>query len=107
MIVTTAAEVEGRAIADYLGLVRGIVVRVPTRRQRIRGRAETFWDGGSNPFFLEVAEGAREDAYAELVKHAEGLGADAVVGARYETTPFMADGVSEVLVYGTAVRLAP
>ena len=106
MIVTTGNEVDGRAVADYLGVVRGIIVRCPTRRQRIRGLTDALVEGGKNRYFLEVAEGARDDAYAEMVKHAKSLGADAVIATRYETTPF-AEGVSEVLVYGTAVRLAP
>jgi uncharacterized protein YbjQ (UPF0145 family) len=106
MIVTTTSEVQGRAIADYLGIVRGIVVRFPTRRQRIRGSFEARFEGGNNPYFLEVAEAARNDAYAEVIKHAESLGADAVIGTRYQTTRFGSQGATEVLVYGTAVRLA-
>jgi uncharacterized protein YbjQ (UPF0145 family) len=106
MIVTTSNEVDGRAIVEYLGVVRGIVVRVPTRRQRIRGRTEALMEGGNNRYFLEVVEAAREDAYSEMVKHAESLGADAVIGTRYQTTPFAPEGVSEVLAYGTAVRLS-
>jgi uncharacterized protein YbjQ (UPF0145 family) len=105
VIVTTGNDVEGRRIADYLGVVRGIVVRVPTRRQRIRGITEALMEGGNNPYFLEVAEAVRLDAHAEMVKHAETLGADAVIATRYETTPFAKEGVTEVLVYGTAVRL--
>jgi uncharacterized protein YbjQ (UPF0145 family) len=105
MIVTTGTAIDGREIADYLGVVRGIVVRVPTRRQRIRGTTEALMEGGNNPYFLEVAEAARADAYAEMVKHAESLAADAVIATRYQTTRFAPEGVSEVLVYGTAVRL--
>lgn len=105
MIVTTGNTVDGRAIADYLAVVRGIIVRVPTRRQRIRGTTDALMEGGNNRYFLEVFEAAREDAYSEMVKHAESLGADAVIATRYQTTPFAPGGVSEVLVYGTAVRL--
>jgi uncharacterized protein YbjQ (UPF0145 family) len=109
-IVTTASEVEGRTIADYLGVVRGIVVRVPTRRQRIRG-LNLRWDpweeeGRDNPYFFEVAEAARQDAFAAMMAHAESLGADAVIATRYQTTPFAREGVTEVIAYGTAVRLA-
>jgi uncharacterized protein YbjQ (UPF0145 family) len=57
--------------------------------------------------FQEVAEAAREDAHSEMLKHAASLGADAVIATRYQTTPFASEGVSEVLVYGTAVRLVP
>lgn len=105
MIVTTSSEVAGRAIAGYLGVVRGLVVRVPTRRQRIRGRTEALMEGGNNRYFLEVVEAAREDATSEMSKHAESMGADAVIATRYQTTRFAPDGVSEVLAYGTAVRL--
>jgi len=105
MIVTTSNEVDGRTIAAYLGIVRGIVVQVPTRRQRIRGRADTLLDGGNNRYFLEVLEAAREDAYEGMVKHALTLMADAVIAARYQTTPFAGVGVTEVLAYGTAVCL--
>jgi hypothetical protein len=54
MIVTTGSEVDGRAIADYLGVVRGLVVWAPTRRQRIRGRADARWEGGNNRFFWKL-----------------------------------------------------
>jgi uncharacterized protein YbjQ (UPF0145 family) len=106
VIVTTGNAVDGRIIAEYLGVVRGIVVRVPTRRQLTRGQTEALLEGGNNLYFLEVVEAAREDAYAEMLKHAESLHADAVIGARYQTTPYAGQGVSEVLAYGTAVRLA-
>jgi uncharacterized protein YbjQ (UPF0145 family) len=106
VIVTTGNEVEGRPIAEYLGIVRGIVVRVPTRRQRIRGSFEATFEGGNVAEYVEVCEAAREDAYALLVEHATALGADAVVATRYQATPFsQSKGTSEVLVYGTAVRL--
>jgi uncharacterized protein YbjQ (UPF0145 family) len=107
MIVTTGNEVVGRSIADYLGVVRGIVVWVPTRRQRIRGAAFAMVEGGNNPYFLEVVEAARESAHSEMLKHAESLGADAVIAMRNQTTPFGKAGTREVLAYGTAVRLVP
>ena len=107
MIVTTANEIGGRTIADYLGVVRGICVQVPTRRQRIRGETDAVLEGGNNRYFLEVVEAAREAATAEMLKRAEALDADAVIAMRYQMTPFAAQGVSEVLAYGTAVRLRP
>jgi uncharacterized protein YbjQ (UPF0145 family) len=105
VIVTTGAVVEGNAIAEYLGVVRGVVVRVPTRRQRIRGTFEPFFEGGSNPYFLEVATAVRDDAYEAMLEHARGIGADAVIGVRCQTTPFALEGVTESLAYGTAVKL--
>ena len=107
MIVTTANEVAGRPISGYLGVVRGIVVRAPTQRQINRGRTYALLEEGNNPYFLEVVEAAREEACAEMSKHAESLGADAVIAMRYHATPFKAGGVNEVLAYGTAVRLVP
>lgn len=105
MIVTTGAVVEGSAIAAYLGVVRGVVVRVPTRRQRIRGATEALVEGGRNPYFLEVATAVRDDAYAAMLEHARGIGADAVICVRCETTPLSPGGVTEGLAYGTAVKL--
>ncbi|HEY6460226.1 MAG TPA: heavy metal-binding domain-containing protein [Polyangiaceae bacterium] len=106
MIVTSGSDVAGHAVSEYLGVVRGIVVCVPTRRQRIRGTTDAFVEGGDNRYFLEVAVAVRDDAWAAMVKHAESLGADAVIGARWQTTPFAREGVTEGLAYGTAVRLA-
>jgi uncharacterized protein YbjQ (UPF0145 family) len=107
MIVTTANEICGRTIADYLGIVRGIAVQIPTRRQRIRGKTDALLEGGNNRYFVEVVEAAREAASAEMLNHAEALRADAVIAIRYQVTPFAKQGVSEVLAYGTAVRLRP
>ena len=106
MIVTTGNDVAGYVVCEYLGVVRGIVVRVPTRRQRMRGETEALTEGGGNRYFLEVAVAVRDDAWAEMVKHAESLGADAVIAVRWEATPFAREGVTEGLAYGTAVRLA-
>ena len=57
MIVTSGNGVDGRVVADYLGVVRGVVVRVPTRRQRIRGATEALMEGGNNRYFLERPRG--------------------------------------------------
>jgi len=108
VIVTTGGAVEGRRIVDYLGIVRGIVVRAPTRRQRIRGSYQARYEGGNVVEYVVLCEAARKDAFERLVEHATGLGADAVIATRYQTTPFaQKDMTSEVLVYGTAVRLEP
>jgi uncharacterized protein YbjQ (UPF0145 family) len=109
VIVTTGGAVEGRRIVDYLGVVRGIAVRAPTRRQRIRGSFQVAFEGGGNIVEYRVlCEAARKDAFDRMVEHATELGADAVIATRYQTTPFaQRDMTSEVLVYGTAVRLEP
>jgi uncharacterized protein YbjQ (UPF0145 family) len=104
MIVTTGNEVAGHAIAGYLGIVRGIVVRSPSIAQGFLGGLQQVVGGNIEPY-AEVCEAAREDAYQRMVRHARERGADAVIGVRYDATEF-AEGVTEVLAYGTAVTLA-
>jgi uncharacterized protein YbjQ (UPF0145 family) len=104
MIVTTGNEVAGRSIAGYIGIVRGIVVRSPSIGQGILGGLKTII-GGNIESYAEVCEDAREEAYERMVKHAEEHGANAVIAFRYDATEF-AQGVTEVLAYGTAVKLS-
>jgi len=104
VIVTTGNNVDGRTIADYLGVVRGIVVRAPSLGQGFRGGLQQFL-GGNIEAYAEVCEAAREEAYQRMAKHAREKGADAVIAMRYDATEFAA-GVTEVLVYGTAVKLS-
>jgi uncharacterized protein YbjQ (UPF0145 family) len=103
MIVTTGNEVAGRAIAEYIGIVRGIVVRSPSIAQGFLGGLKQIV-GGNIEAYAEVCETARQDAYRRMVRHAEDKGADAIIGMRYDATEF-AQGVTEVLAYGTAVTL--
>lgn len=103
MIVTTGNEVAGRQIVDYLGVVRGIVVRSPNIAQGILGGLNQVF-GGNIAAYAEVCEQARLDAYELMVAHAEQMGADAIIGMRYDATEFT-ESVTEVLAYGTAVRL--
>jgi uncharacterized protein YbjQ (UPF0145 family) len=104
MIITTGNDVAGRSIAAYLGVVRGIVVRSPTIGQGIMGGLKTIV-GGNNETYAGICETARKDAYNRMTEHAKSLGANAIIGMRYDATEF-ADGVTEVLAYGTAVKLA-
>jgi uncharacterized protein YbjQ (UPF0145 family) len=104
MIVTTGNEVAGRSIARYMGVVRGIVVRSPSITQGFLGGLKQIV-GGNIESYAKVCEAAREDAYLRMVEHAEERGADAVIGMRYDATEF-AQGVTEVLAYGTAVKLS-
>ncbi len=103
IVVTTGNSLEGYEIASYLGIVRGIVVRAQTITQGIRGALSSIL-GGNIRAFEEVCEQARSDAYARMVEHAAERGADAIVAMRYDATEF-AQGVTEVLAYGTAVKL--
>jgi uncharacterized protein YbjQ (UPF0145 family) len=104
MIVTTGNEVSDRSIAKYLGVVRGIVVRSPTIGQGLMGGLKQII-GGNIAAYAEVCEAARSEAYERMVAHAAEMGADAILGMRYDATEFT-QGSTEVLAYGTAVRLA-
>src|SRR5205823_8390633 len=104
MIVTTGNEVSGHSIAGYLGIVRGIVVRSPSIAQGFLGGLKKIV-GGNIESYAEVCEAAREEAYERMVRHAQEKGADAVIAVRYDATEF-SQGATEVLAYGTAVKLA-
>jgi uncharacterized protein YbjQ (UPF0145 family) len=103
MIVTTGNEVAGHTITSYLGLVRGIVVRSPTIGQGFLGGLKQIV-GGNIESYAEVCETARQEALDRMVEHAEEMGANAVVAMRYDATEF-SQGVTEVLAYGTAVKI--
>jgi uncharacterized protein YbjQ (UPF0145 family) len=103
--VTTADRIDGYSVEENLGIVRGIVVRAQTIGQGIRGAFTSIF-GGNIAAYQEVCEQAREDAYNLMVQHAEERGANAILAMRYDATEF-SHGVTEVLAYGTAVRLRP
>ena len=103
MIVTSGNEVTGHSISKYAGIVRGIVVRSPNIAQGLLGGLKQIV-GGNIESYAQVCEVAREEAYQRMVQHAQEMGADAVIGMRYDATEF-AQGVTEVLAYGTAVKL--
>src|SRR5262245_29150417 len=103
--VTTGNSFEGHSVFEYLGVVRGIVVRAQTIGQGIRGGLASIL-GGNVKAYEEVCEAARQQAFERMVNHAVDIGADAVVCMRYDATEF-SPGVTEVLAYGTAVKLAP
>jgi uncharacterized protein YbjQ (UPF0145 family) len=103
MIVTSGNDVAGHNIARYLGVVRGIVVRSPNIAQGLLGGLKQLV-GGNIESYARVCEAAREDAFQRMVQHAQERGADAIIGMRYDATEF-AQGVTEVLAYGTAVKL--
>lgn len=103
IVVTTGNEVAGYRITHYLGIVRGIVVRSPSIGQGFVGAFKQL-AGGNISEYAQVCEAARHDAYVHLMQHAEALGAHAIVGMRYDATEFT-QGATEVLAYGTAVRI--
>jgi len=103
MIATTGNDISGRTINSYLGVVRGIVVRSPNIAQGLMGGLKQVV-GGNIESYATVCEKARQEAFDRMVKHATEIGAEAVIAVRYDATEF-APGVTEVLAYGTAVKL--
>ena len=105
MAITTTFTIEGYRISRYLGVVRGIIVRAPTIAQGIVGGLKSII-GGRIGAYTEMCEQARQQAYELLVDHARALGANAIVGLRYDASD-VAKGATEVLCYGTAVVIEP
>ena len=101
MHVTTTFAIEGFRIKEYKGLVRGIIVRSPTIPQGIVGGLKNII-GGKIGAYTEMCEQTRDQAYREMIKHAEDLGANAIVGIRYDASEVVTQS-TEVLCYGTAV----
>jgi uncharacterized protein YbjQ (UPF0145 family) len=101
--VTTAFELPGVRIKRSLGVVRGIVVRSRSIVGTIGAGLQTIV-GGNISLFSKLCEKTREDAFDLMIQHANDLGANAIVGARYDATEIM-QGVTEVLAYGTAVEI--
>jgi uncharacterized protein YbjQ (UPF0145 family) len=103
IVVTTTNDVAGHRITEYLGVVRGIVVRSPNIGQSVVGALKQLV-GGNISQYVDVCEAARHEAYMHMVQHAEAMGAHAIVAMRYDATEFI-QGATEVLAYGTAVRM--
>jgi uncharacterized protein YbjQ (UPF0145 family) len=104
VLVSTTQEVDGYRVAHYLGIVRGIVVRSPSIGAGIMGSLKAL-GGGNIEEFTKVCEEARHEAFEQMLANAHELGADAILAMRYDATEFM-QGATEVLAYGTAVKLA-
>src|SRR6476659_1044379 len=104
MIVTTGFDVEGKQVVEYLGVVRGIVVRATGIGRGIVGGLKSIV-GGNIEEWSVVCEAARREAFNRMVQHALEIGADAVIAMRYDATEFGQGGTTEVLAYGTAVKL--
>src|SRR5579862_3547367 len=103
LIVTTSNDIEGYQVTQVLGVVRGIVVRAQSITQGIRGAFASIM-GGNITAYEEVCEAARQHAYDRLIQHAREHGANAVIAMRYDATEFQ-QGITEVVAYGTAVRI--
>jgi len=105
MILSTTFEVHGRQVAQQLGLVRGNVVRSRFIGRDLVAGLRMIVGGEIHEYTKLLAE-SREQALDRMVEQARGLGADAVVGVRFETTDAGQGQATEVLAYGTAVKLA-
>jgi len=104
-MVTTAFTLDGFRIVRTLGVVRGITVRSRSIFGTLGGTFQTIV-GGNITAFTKLCETTRAEAFEILVQHASEIGANAIIGMRYDATEIMS-GVSEVLAYGTAVIVEP
>lgn len=100
-LVTTAFTLDGYRIVRNLGLVRGITVRSRSIIGTVGAGLQTIF-GGNISLLQELCEKTRLEAYSIMLQHAQELGANAVIGMRYDANEVMS-GVTEVLAYGTAV----
>lgn len=103
--VTTTFDLAGYRVRRNIGVVRGIVVRSRSIVGTLGASLQTMI-GGNISLFSELCEKTRQDAFDLMLQHAAALGANAVLGARYDATEIM-QGVTEVLAYGTAVEVEP
>lgn len=103
--VTTGFGFDGYKVVRNIGVVRGLTVRSRSALGNIGASFQTLL-GGNITIYTELAEHARQEAYDLLIQHASAMGANAVIGMRYDANEIM-PGVTEVLAYGTAVQIAP
>lgn len=101
--VSTTFDVKGYRITEQLGVVRGITVRSRSLLGNIGGGIQSLF-GGNITIYTELCETARREAYREMILHADSMGANAIIGVRYDANEVM-NGITEVLCYGTAVKI--
>ena len=104
-MATTAFELPNFRVTQNLGVVRGIVVRSRNVFATIGASFQTLV-GGNITLWTNMCEETRRDAFEIMIQHASEIGANAIIGMRYDATEFT-QGTTEVLAYGTAVRIAP
>ncbi len=104
-MVTTAFTLDGYAIERNLGIVRGIIVRSRSVFGTLGASLQTLV-GGDITLFTNLCEETRAHAFQRMAEHAAQMGANAIIGVRYDATDIM-QGVTEVLCYGTAVTVKP
>jgi len=100
-LITTGNELAGYRIVKNLGIVRGITVRSRSIAGNFAGGIISLF-GGKNSIYTELCEQTRQEAYAFMVRDAERIGANAIIGMRYDANEVM-QGITEVLSYGTGV----
>lgn len=100
-LITTANDLEGYKVVKHLGVIRGITVRSRSVVGNFAGGIQSLF-GGRLSVYVELCENARQEAYHLMIQHAQAIGANAIVGMRYDANEVM-QGITEVLAYGTAV----
>lgn len=103
-MVTTSLTLDGYQIVQTIGVVRGLICRSRSVVGNFFASLQTLF-GGDITLYTELCEQARADAFARMVEHASELGGNAVIGVRYDATEVIS-GVTEVLCYGTAVKVS-
>jgi uncharacterized protein YbjQ (UPF0145 family) len=101
LLITTAFELPGQRVVRNLGIVRGIIVRSRSIIGNFGAAIQSLF-GGNITLYTNLCERARADAFEAMKEHAMELGANAIIGMRYDATE-IASGITEVLAYGTAV----
>ena len=102
-LVSTANEIPGYRITENLGIARGITVRSRNVFANIGAGFQTLV-GGNITIYTELCEKTRQEAFSLMLKHAQSIGANGIVAFRYDANEVMS-GVTEVLAYGTAVKV--
>ena len=105
MLVATTNDLPGYRIVAHIGMVRGVTVRSRSVVGNVGGAIQSLF-GGNLSIYTELAERARQEAYHLLGQHAQASGANAVIAMRYDANEIM-EGITEVLAYGTAVKVEP
>jgi len=106
MLVVTTNSIDGYKVVEYMGMVRGIIVRSPTIFQGFFGSLKNIV-GGSIGAYTNMCDTARQQAYDYMIGHAERMGANAILAMRYDAAEVSGRfSATEVLCYGTAVVLA-
>jgi uncharacterized protein YbjQ (UPF0145 family) len=104
-LTTTAFEIPGYRVSKSLGVVRGIIVRSRSIVGNLGASIQSIF-GGNISLYTEMCERAREDAFNQMIAHAGQVGANAVIGVRFDANE-IGPGITEVLCYGTAVVVEP